>query len=149
MQITRRARKAIKNDWLINKESRKYHPADYAPGEPISKVEGLPILGADNTNDAVENEGGNEFSLNPTEVNNLTPLTAGNTPQPPFSIEGVLGMPVQQAIDIWHSRGAPPITLGPGSTCTDLEKWLNTLDLNPKHLESLSIWLDKKGGQNG
>ena len=43
-QITRRAQKAIKHGWLVNREQRKYHPADYAPGEPMPEVEGLPIL---------------------------------------------------------------------------------------------------------
>lgn len=43
-QITRRAVRAIKAGWLVNREQRKSYPADYAPGEPMPEAEGLPIL---------------------------------------------------------------------------------------------------------
>jgi len=43
-QVTRRAQKAIKQGWLLNREQRKSYPADYAPSEPMPEIEGLPIL---------------------------------------------------------------------------------------------------------
>ena len=52
--------------------------------------------------------------------------------------ETVLGMPVQKAIEIWHSKGAPVIHLGPGQNCYDLGKLL----ANPEHLEAVKNWLE-------
>ncbi len=66
VQVTRRARKALKLGWLVNREQRKYHSADYAPGEPMPVVEGLPFL----------------------DVNTLTPPTDGDIPSPPPCIKG-------------------------------------------------------------
>ncbi len=54
MQVSRRAKRAIKLDWLVNREQRKYHPADYAPGEPMPEVEGLPVLEGFNTANIVK-----------------------------------------------------------------------------------------------
>lgn len=61
-QVTRRATRAIKQGWLVNREQRKSYPADYAPGEPMPETEGLPLLGVD-TDDTVDNERVNDFSL--------------------------------------------------------------------------------------
>jgi len=80
MQATRRAKKALKQDWLINREQRKYRPADYAPGEPMPEVEGLPILEGVNTANIVNNEAVNAFSFKNKLVNTLTPLTDSDTP---------------------------------------------------------------------
>jgi len=85
MQASRRAKKALKQDWLINREQRKYRPADYAPGEPMPEVEGLPILGGVNTANIVNNEAVNAFSFKNGTVNTLTPLTESDTPPPPGS----------------------------------------------------------------
>ena len=43
-QVTRRAMRAIKQSWLVNREQRKSHPADYTLGEPMPETGGLPIL---------------------------------------------------------------------------------------------------------
>ena len=42
MAATRRAKRALSQGWLVNREARKYHPADYATGEPMPQAEGLP-----------------------------------------------------------------------------------------------------------
>ena len=44
MAASRRARRAQRENWLINKESRRGYPADFAIGESIPKTEGLPTL---------------------------------------------------------------------------------------------------------
>jgi hypothetical protein len=81
-QVLRRARKAIQAGWLVNKEQRKSYPADYAPGEPMPEVEGLPIL---EHRDAgivgrVGSEHANEFSCEKGRVGRLAPLTDDNIP---------------------------------------------------------------------
>ncbi len=78
-QVTRRAKRAKEQDWLVNREQRKYHPADYAPGEPMPEVEGLPLLGVDRV-DTVDNERVNGSSLKNKRVDTLTLLTDGDTP---------------------------------------------------------------------
>jgi hypothetical protein len=84
-QVLRRARKAIQAGWLVNKEQRKSYPADYAPGEPMPEVEGLPILEhADVGN--VGSEYANEFNCEKDRVGRLAPLTDDNIPpHPPTS----------------------------------------------------------------
>ncbi len=79
MQASRRAKRALKLDWLVNREQRKYHPADYAPGEPMPEVEGLPILEGVNTTNIVNNERVNASSFKNRIDNTLTPLTDGDT----------------------------------------------------------------------
>ena len=76
-QAERRAKRARKLGWLVNREQRKYHPADYAPGEPMPETEGLPMLGVD-IPDIVDNERVNVSSLENGTVDTLTPLTNGN-----------------------------------------------------------------------
>lgn len=78
MQASRWAKKALKQDWLINRELRKRYPADFIPGEPMPEVEGLPILGGVNTANIVNNDGVNAFSFKNGVVNMLTPLTDGD-----------------------------------------------------------------------
>jgi hypothetical protein len=58
--------------------------------------------------------------------------------------EVILGMPVQRALEIWRSEGAPPIHLAPGQNCFDLEKLLSQTDVNPDHLKAVKEWLDKR-----
>jgi hypothetical protein len=141
-QAERRAKKAIKLGWLVNREQRKYHPADYAPGEPLPDIEGLPILEVD-TVDIVDNERVQEFSFENKGVDTLTPLTVDDTPPTTDSLEFVLGMPVADAIEVWRSEGAPIIYLGPGENCFDLEKLLSNRDAKPEHLETVRKWLEK------
>ena len=60
----------------------------------------------------------------------------------------VLGMPVDDAIEVWRSVGAPIIHLGPGVNCLDLVKLLSEPDLTPEHLEAVKAWLQEhKGGE--
>ncbi|MFC1928645.1 hypothetical protein ACFLXK_03450 [Chloroflexota bacterium] len=83
MQASRRARRALKLGWLVNREQRKYHPADYAPGEPMPEVEGLPVLEGLNTANPVNNEPVSDSSFKNGTVNMLTPFTDGDIPHPP------------------------------------------------------------------
>jgi hypothetical protein len=78
-QASRRAKRALKQGWLVNREQRKYLPADYAPGEPMPEAEGLPLLSG-NTADIVNNGRVNGFSLKKGIVNTLTPPTNDNIP---------------------------------------------------------------------
>jgi hypothetical protein len=75
MQASRQAKKALKLGWLINREQRKYHPADYAQGEPMPKVEGLPVLAGINMSNMANNESANDSSFKNGTANTLTPLT--------------------------------------------------------------------------
>lgn len=78
VQALRRAKRALKLGWLVNREQRKSHPADYAPGEPMPDVEGLPVLEGVNTANIVNNERVNDSSLKNGTVNTLTPLANGD-----------------------------------------------------------------------
>jgi hypothetical protein len=53
-------------------------------------------------------------------------------------------MPVEKAIEIWRSQGAPVIYLGPGENCFDLGKLLSRPDLPEHHLEAVKAWLQKR-----
>jgi putative DNA primase/helicase len=57
----------------------------------------------------------------------------------------VLGMPVEKAIEVWRSEGAPVIHLGPGENCFGLEKLLSNSDIKREHLEAVRTWLEKHG----
>jgi hypothetical protein len=81
MRTSRLAKRAIKQGWLVNREQRKSYPADYAPGEPMPEVEGLPLLGV-NTVNMVNSEAVNTFSFKNEGVNTLTALTDGNIHPP-------------------------------------------------------------------
>jgi len=81
--VSRKALKAIRLGWLVNREQRKYHPADYALGEPMPETEGLPILSVDRA-DAVDNERVTDFSFENDGVGMLTPLTDSDIPPPPL-----------------------------------------------------------------
>ncbi|MDR9459362.1 MAG: winged helix-turn-helix domain-containing protein, partial [Dehalococcoidia bacterium] len=74
MTISRRAKKAIKQGWLVNREQRKYFPADYAPGEPMPAADGLPLLVVNGLT-PVNNRPANDLSFRNGEVNMVTPLT--------------------------------------------------------------------------
>lgn len=101
-QVTRRAKKAMRQGWLINEEQRKSYPADYAIGEPMPPAEGLPFLTADiavNGNGIIRK---NSTSLvlpgnTVTSVAALTPTTDDK------SIGGI-------DIDIHGPSEGPPLT---------------------------------------
>ncbi|MFC1847058.1 hypothetical protein ACFLYS_03265 [Chloroflexota bacterium] len=86
MQASRRAKRALKLGWLVNREQRKYYPADYAPGEPMPEVEGLPVLEGINMVNKINNEDVNTSSFKNRIDNTLTPLTDGDTPPPPVDL---------------------------------------------------------------
>jgi hypothetical protein len=143
-QAERRAKKAIKLGWLVNREQRRSYPADYAPGEPLPDIEGLPVLQGVDTIDTVDSEGVQEFSFKNEGVDTLTPIAYGGTPPytPSNDYATVLGMPLEDAIHLWQSAGAPIIHLGPGENCFDLEKLLCNSDVKREHLEAVKCWLD-------
>lgn len=68
--------------------------------------------------------------------------SVGNTGKP-------LVMPVEKALEIWRSQGAPLIQLGPGEKCEDLEKLLSNPNVADKHLESVRAWIEKVLKQRG
>jgi hypothetical protein len=78
MTASRRAKMALKQGWLVNREQRKYFPADYAPGEPMPEAEGLPLLNISGLA-PVDNYPVTATSFKNATVNRLTPLTDGNT----------------------------------------------------------------------
>jgi hypothetical protein len=138
MQASRRAKRALKQGWLVNREQRKYHPADYAPGEPMPEVEGLPLLGVDRV-DTVNNKRVNDSSLKNGTVNILTSLTSDSISPTP----DVLGMPVEKTIELWHREGGPVIHLGPEENCFDLAELLSNPNVKPEHLLAVKAWLEK------
>jgi hypothetical protein len=82
MAASRRAKRALREGWLVNRESRKGYPADYTLGEPMPEVEGLPILGYNTVTDR------NiplitDSSFKNGDCNAITPLTNDNTSPPP------------------------------------------------------------------
>jgi len=74
----------------------------------------------------------NQISFN----NPVDPLGVGNVNTPG------LGMPIEKAIEIWRSEGAPVIYLGPGENCEDLALLLSRPDVKPEHLHAVKKWLD-------
>jgi hypothetical protein len=57
-------------------------------------------------------------------------------------------MPVEKALDVWRSEGAPVIHLGPGENCEDLEKLLSNSDCLERHLEIVKQWLTDNQRRN-
>ncbi|MFC1930650.1 DUF3854 domain-containing protein [Chloroflexota bacterium] len=55
-----------------------------------------------------------------------------------------LGMTVEQVLSIWTSESKPLISLGPGESCSDLEKMLRHRDINERHLVAIREWLEKR-----
>ncbi len=56
--------------------------------------------------------------------------------------EAILGMPVDQAIEIWRSRGSPVFSSKKGGYLPDLEKLLSDPDCSEHHLKAVRPWLD-------
>ena len=79
---SRRAKKAVKQHWIINREERKGYPADYIPGEPMPEVEGLPDLNAASPYQTVtdgvirsnESKNGNRNTVSPVTDGDASPL---------------------------------------------------------------------------
>jgi len=85
MAASRRAKRALKEDWLLNRESRKGYPADFAIGDPMPETEGLPLLDCNTVTDR-NAPLVTDSSLKNGECNTVTPLTDGDTPSPPGSL---------------------------------------------------------------
>lgn len=82
MTVSRRAKRAQKHGWLVNREQRKSYPADYAPGEPMPEVEGLPLLGINKGLTPVNSSPVNPPSFKNEGVNRLTSLTDSDAHSP-------------------------------------------------------------------
>ncbi len=146
VQANRRAKKAMKEGWIVNREQRKSYPADYAPGEPMPETEGLPVLTGVNTANTDNNEHVNDFSHENRIDNRITPLNVSDAP-PTLNDhhEVVLGIPVEEVLEFWRSEGAQVIHLVAGENCTDLEILLSNPDCSERHLKAVKRWLiDKK-----
>ena len=87
-------------------------------------------------------------SLYATTPRVITRKTIHNYPPPPQSFMEP-GMPIEEAIEIWRSRGAPVIHLGPGENRFDLKKMLTNHKIKPEHLEAVRDWLEKTIKQGG
>jgi len=135
-QVTRWAGRAIKGGWLVNREQRKSYPADYAPGEPMPEVEGLPVLAGLTPADTPVST---EFEVKNETSDRVTPSTDDDTPLHTLGTDhaAVLGMAVEEAIALWHSAGAPIIHLGPAEDCFDLQKLLSNSDIKHEHLDAI------------
>ena len=87
----RRAKRALRLGWLVNNESRKYHPADYGPGEAMPEFEGLPALEnltitPDNSLE-IHSVISNSSTIQGID-NTITPLTVSMTPPPILCCKG-------------------------------------------------------------
>jgi len=84
------------------------------------------------------------FEAKTDRIDRLTPFTDDGTPPytPTNDYVAVLGMPLEDAIELWQSAGGPIIYLGPGENCSDLEKLLSNSDVKPEHLNAVKRWLD-------
>ena len=85
-----------------------------------------------------------------TMVTKVTMVTGVNEGNQPFDrYEVILGMSVEKALEIWRSRGAPVIHLGPGENCLDLEKLLSRPNVKQQHLEAVRAWFEKRNQKPG
>jgi len=56
----------------------------------------------------------------------------------------ILGMPVEQALDVWIKAGKPVIHLYPGESCYGLDTLLSHTDILPRHLLAIKDWLSQQ-----
>lgn len=145
-QVTRRAKRAIKDGWLVNREQRKSYPADYAPGEPMPECPGLPRLtGLACVPAGVSSAAEAEVST----VDTLTGVTDGDGSRGAVDLPGMLGMPVERAVRLWRDCGAPVVQLTPGESCSDLERLLASPCLKSEHMAGVRQWLCGCGLSDG
>ena len=80
-----------------------------------------------------------------TEVNSLNSFSSV---EPMSLVPDVLGVPVDQALELWRQHGALVIHLSQGVNCLDLGKLLSRRDVSPEHLKAVRAWLqENKGGE--
>ena len=84
--------------------------------------------------------------LNEISLENNTLIKADGQVNPEAIL---LDIPVEKAIEIWRSEGAPMIHLGPGENCLDLKKLLTNRDVKPAHVKAVKTWLEKSLKQRG
>jgi len=83
-------------------------------------------------------------SLPDTKSSESSPGGDSGESATPLDYAAALSMPVEDAIEIWRSEGAPVIHLGPGVNCFDVENLLTRQDVSPEHLEAVRAWLQKQ-----
>ena len=54
----------------------------------------------------------------------------------------ILGMTIEQVLELWRSVGRPVIHLGPCENCFDLEELLSNANIKREHLEAVKTWAD-------
>jgi hypothetical protein len=110
----------------------------------MPEIEGLPVLVGLTVLKPFDNGMTTEFEAKNQIVGKLTPITEDDTPPhtPADDYAALLGMPLEDAIGLWQSAGAPIIHLGSGENCNDLEKLLSNSDVKREHLEAVKCWLD-------
>lgn len=74
---SRHIKRALRNGWLVNNETRKYHPFDLALGEPLPDHKGLPDPDSLQLH-AVSSPNETDFSYENSEGFTVSPVTAGN-----------------------------------------------------------------------
>ena len=82
MAASRRAKKALKEGWLLNRESRRGYPADFTSDEPMPETEGLPLLGGNTVTDH-NAPPVTDISLKNGGCNTVTGFTDVGIPPPP------------------------------------------------------------------
>jgi len=83
--------------------------------------------------------------------NSDKPDLATDTPSHPDILPdytAALGMPVEDALTVWRSKGAPVIHV-PDGNIFDLAKFLAEPGAPESHLEAVRTWLEKHTGGNG
>ncbi len=82
MAASQRAKRALKEGWLLSRESRRGYPADFALGEQMPETEGLPILKGLGSNTITDRN--TPFAKVPSlkieDCNTVTPFTDGDIP---------------------------------------------------------------------
>ena len=81
----------------------------------------------------------NECKRSESEANSNLAVNEVND----VDISQVLGMSINEAVNLWRSEGAPIIHLGPGENCEDLDRQLNHSEILDRHLDVVKEWLDK------
>ncbi len=65
-------------------------------------------------------------------------------------VEGLLGMPVHRAVELWNGRGMPAIPLGKGASVASrpgsLQKVLAARPFNAAHIAAVAAWAAAAGG---
>ena len=139
LAASRRSKRALKEDWLINRESRKGYPADFAIGEPIPDTEGLPDL---ITVSPCKNEVIQKSSFNNEACITVSPLTDSSRHTTTLPDELTAGSLPGDLLEVWVAKGRPVIYLGAGESTQDLEKVLK-FKLNEHQTEALNKWYQK------